>query len=212
MERFLKRAVQAAAARLSVTACGVFPCRPLLGVMRKLNRIQLSPRELARISTAVRGRRGCRLLVFGLGYDSGYWQAVNRRGRTVFLEDDPGWLRTVLDRHPGLAAHAVRYTTKQPEWRALREQPDRLRLDLPQGVREGDWDMVLVDAPAGWHDDSPGRMQSIFAAARLAAAGGEVFVHDCDRETERAYCDRFLPAAGLIGEADRLRHYRMPGG
>jgi len=213
MMQALKTRVRAGGARFSVAVSGMFPCRPLLSAMRKLNHIQLTALELARITAAVRGRRECRLLVFGLGNDSAYWRAVNHRGRTVFLEDDAGWLRSVLDRHPGLTAFPVRYTTTLPEWRALLNQPDRLRMDWPDGVREGDWDVVLIDAPAGWHDEAPGRMQSISAAPRLAAAGGDVFVHDCHREVEREYCDRFLSPARLVAEEEnRLRHYRMPRG
>jgi glucuronoxylan 4-O-methyltransferase len=211
MMQTLKSAVRTVGARPSVAVCRVLPWRPLLAAMRKLNGIQLTAPQLARITETVRSHPGCRLLVFGLGNDSAYWNAVNRGGHTVFLEDDADWLRTVLDRHPELTAFAVRYTTKRTECQALLDQPERLRLDLPEAVGEVRWDVILVDAPAGWHDNAPGRMQSIVAAARLAAPGGDVFVHDCHREVERVYCDRFLPAAGLLAEVNRLRHYRMPG-
>src|SRR5437899_2344203 len=159
MLRALRAALREAGAGVLVAFCAACPSRPLLSAMRKLNRIQLSSRHLSRITAAVRRHRRCRLLVFGLGNDSAYWHAVNRRGRTVFLEDNVGWRRAVLGRHPGLTAFAVRYTTTRPEWQALLDQPDRLRLELPAPVREGDWDVVLVDGPAGWSDSTPGRMQ-----------------------------------------------------
>jgi len=210
MMQTVKRAVRAIGAGPSVAVSALWPCRPLLSVMRKLNRIQLSSRELARISAAIRRHRQCQLLVFGLGYDSAYWHALNRHGRTVFLEDDPHWLQAVLQRHRQLTAFPVRYTTVLTQWQELLSQRDRLRLDWPDEVRESAWDVVLVDAPAGWKDDTPGRMQSIAAAPRLVAPGGDVIVHDCDRTVEQVYCDTFLPATALLAQVDRLRHYRVP--
>lgn len=48
-------------------------------------------------------------LVFGLGRDSLMWAALNPRGRTLFLEEDPKWVHTVLKDAPALRAHTVRY-------------------------------------------------------------------------------------------------------
>src|SRR5207302_10994417 len=102
MLQTLRTAIRSIAARPSVAVCRRLPWRPLLAAMRRLNGIQLTARQLARITAAVRSHPGCRLLVFGLGNDSAYWHAINRGGRTVFLEDDAGWMRTVLARHPEL--------------------------------------------------------------------------------------------------------------
>jgi glucuronoxylan 4-O-methyltransferase len=206
----LKTMIQVAMARFSVSVCAVLPYRLLLWPMRYLNHIQLSARDLERISAAVRSRRACRLLVFGLGHDSRYWTAINNHGRTVFLEDDVGWRRTMSDGHIGLNVLQVQYTTRRAEWRALLDQPDRLRPEWSGGAPDGDYDVILVDGPAGWHDGTPGRMQSIVAAIGLAADGSDLFIHDCDREVEREYCDRFLPATWLEAEIDLLRHYRKP--
>lgn len=169
----------------------------------------MSAAELAAVVAAVRQRPGCRLLVFGLGNDSPFWAAVNRRGRTVFLEDDPAWREAVCRRHPELIARQVRYGTRLPEWRELLGRPAELEMSLPEGVGFGEWDVVLVDGPAGWADSTPGRMKSIYAAARLAASGGDVFVHDCDRPAECAYSDRYLTAPRLVATVGKLRHYRM---
>lgn len=53
------------------------------------------------------------------------------------------------------------------------------------GVTTG-WDVIIVDAPCGWHPDCPGRMQSIATAAHLTIPGRtSVYVHDCQRTVER---------------------------
>ena len=57
----------------------------------------------------------------------------------------------------------------------------------------------------------PGRMQSIYMASKLARENGntDVFVHDCDRQIENAYANRFLGQENLACEVERLRHYRI---
>ena len=60
---------------------------------------QLRKDQLLRIAGSVHaaseargGDSGARLLVFGVGFDSGVWAAVNCKGRTVFLEHNAIWL------------------------------------------------------------------------------------------------------------------------
>lgn len=204
-----KDVIKAAAAGPAFIAYRLAPCRPLLHVLRKASNIQLSATELAAVCDSIRSRPRCRFLVFGLGNDSHFWSVINRGGQTIFLEDSPDWLRSVTARNPELQAREVRYTTRLGEWKELLDQPERLAMELPPDVREEDWDVVLVDAPAGWNESTPGRMQSVFMSRRLAAPGGDVFVHDCDREVERACCDRLLPAEGFVKQVGKLRHYRV---
>ena len=157
-----------------------------------LTDIQLQPSELRPIIKEISARPGCSLLVFGCGNDSVLWERANRDGTTAFLEDDPEWLKLVRARLTKAEAHLVRYGTKRSDWAALLNSPDRLRLDLPAEISSRRWEVVLVDGPAGFDDEQPGRMKSIFAAAELVAPGGCVFVHDCDRQVEREYAARYL--------------------
>ncbi|MBX9961696.1 MAG: hypothetical protein K2Y35_01485 [Burkholderiales bacterium] len=147
------------------------------------------------------------LLVFGVGNDSTFWRCLNAGGRTVFLEDNEEWMRLVKKRDPGVDARLVTYKTQIEDWRAGLLDTEIPDLDLPSDVRAQKWDGVIVDAPAGWAPGQPGRMKSIREAARLGRTGGHVFVHDCDREVERAYCDRYLRRERLAREIGRLRHY-----
>jgi len=211
MTSALKALRNALLARPSIALAARWPARAFLRTMRRVNGIQLAAAELAAIARALRGRGACNLLVVGLGHDAPFWLRINRRGRTVFLEDDAAWLRVGARRNPGAVIELVTYGTRRSQWKALLDAPPHaLALPLPARVEANDWDVVIVDAPAGWSDDSPGRMKSIHLAARVAAAGADVFVHDCDREVEQACCDRFLGRAHLVAEIGRLRHYRVP--
>lgn len=94
-----------------------------------LSEVRLSFKVLRELSP-------CNLLVFGLGHDSLMWAGLNPRGTTVFLEEDPKWFHTVLERNPELRAFHVNYNTQLSEADDLlamaRDEPecspDRVRL------------------------------------------------------------------------------------
>jgi glucuronoxylan 4-O-methyltransferase len=157
-----------------------------------LRDVQLETRELRPIVTAIEERPGCALLVFGCGNDSPFWEKVNRGGTTAFLEDDPEWVADARAELTTATVHSVRYGTRLADWRSLLDRPSELVMDLPADVASRRWDVILVDGPAGYNDARPGRMKSIYAASRLVAPGGRVFVHDCERPAEQAFASRYL--------------------
>jgi glucuronoxylan 4-O-methyltransferase len=184
----------------------VIGARELARERRRLG-IQLETRELRAVLAAL--RPPANLLVFGAGRDSAFWAARNPGGRTAFVEDDPAWIP------PGLEVHRVDYATRRDDWRVLLDAGDRLMLALPAAITGTPWDMVIVDGPAGWRAASPGRMRSLYTASRLVRPGGDVFVHDAERDVERAYLRRYFRDLSLLDEvAGRaaLRHYRADGG
>ena len=177
----------------------------LLIAMRKVNKIQLSVKEIKTITTLIRHKPNCNFLVFGVGNDSILWQALNPFGRNVFIEDNHYWLDKIKARVPGLEAYTVTYGTTLTNWR--KDIASIPQLELPDDVQNFQWDIILVDAPAGNKNDDPGRLQSINAAANIANAGSFVLVHDCNRELEQQCSSTYL---GEEYEAvDRLRVYAI---
>ena len=157
-----------------------------------LANVQLEAGELRPIVTAIREVPRCALLVFGCGNDSPFWESVNRGGTTAFLEDDPDWVSKARAKLATATVYSVQYGTKVAEWPRLLDSPVELAMDLPVEVTSCRWDVVLVDAPAGYNGTKPGRMKSIYAASKLVAPGGRVFVHDCHRPAEHAFTSRYL--------------------
>ncbi len=177
--------------------------RPLIHELVELDRNQMSIREYEYVADLIASKGGCDLLVFGVGNDSRLWLEANPRGRTVFLEDSEYWAGRARDRLPEIDIRSVHYYTIRSQWKELLAgDPERLALELPEDVMAGPWDVILVDAPAGFSDECPGRMKSLYMASVLARTGGaDVLVHDCDRAVERVYCDHFLGKLALRGEA-----------
>lgn len=180
----------------------------------KHNPGQMSNAEYTCIADEIEKLAPCNVLVFGVGRDSQLWIDVNCGGTTLFLEDSSEWIEQVRGKIPDLNAHEVVYNTFRSQWRDfLKEKdPSFLMLDLPESIRETKWDVILVDGPAGYADDKPGRMRSIYTAAQLGfkSHSAAVFLHDCNRPVEAIYSSRFLGDEHLIETVGCLRFYRLP--
>lgn len=155
-------------------------------------------------------------MIFGVGNDSAFWAHLNKGGTTVYLEDNELWLRKIADKHKELKIFMVKYGTQRDNWEDIVNSLPLLEMDLPEFVSQRKWDVIVVDAPDGSSPEAPGRMKSIFAAAKLVDKSGDIFVHDCNREVEAACCDKFLKKENFKVEIESqmgsLRHYHLENG
>ncbi|KAK7319037.1 hypothetical protein RJT34_03746 [Clitoria ternatea] len=173
-------------------------------------------------------------LVFGLGHDSLMWASFNPNGPTIFLEEDPKWVQTVLKDAPELRAHTVHYRTQLQEADTLiseyRSEPacssatatlrgnEKCKLalqNLPDLVYDTEWDLVMIDAPRGYFAEAPGRMAAIFSVAVMArdrkgSGVTHVFLHDVNRRVEKMYAEEFLCRKNLVKGVGRLWHFEIP--
>lgn len=176
---------------------------------------QLSFEEYSYITETISQRNPGNFLIFGVGKDSGLWIDINATGTTVFLEDNQDWLKWARETYPGIEAYLVEYDIQRKQWRDLlsdyNQGNDYLLMELPERIIQTTWDFIFVDAPPGYSDELPGRMKSIYMAAKLAFQNRntDVFVHDCDREVENIYTDYFLHKENLVTQFHRLKHYRI---
>ncbi|KAI9081620.1 hypothetical protein K1719_036506 [Acacia pycnantha] len=176
----------------------------------------------------------CNFLVFGSGHDSLMWDSFNPRGTTLFLEEDPKWLRSILRRFPVIDVRMMRYRTQlseaNPLLRSYKEEcwgaNVTIRLkgnegcklalnNMPEEVYGNDWDIILIDGPRGYEASLPGRMAVIYSAAVMARGRKKpgvthVFVHDMDRKVERKYAKEFLCLKYKVSEVGRLWHFVIP--
>ncbi|XP_010261020.1 PREDICTED: glucuronoxylan 4-O-methyltransferase 1 [Nelumbo nucifera] len=191
---------------------------------------QQTLREISVTSRILEKKSPCKFLVFGLGHDSLMWSALNHGGRTVFLEEDKAWIEQIKQRFSGLESYHVVYDTKVREADELMEvgqgedctavgdpRFSKCRLALkgiPDEIFETEWDLIMVDAPTGYIDDAPGRMNAIYTAGLMARNREEgetdVFVHDVDRVVEDKFSKAFLCEGYMREQEGRLRHFTIP--
>lgn len=178
------------------------------------NPYQLEFAEYAYIADLISEKNG-KFLIFSVGNDSELWLEINKKGETIFIEDNLDWLEIIKQKLPSIEVYLVKYETQLTQWQELLEQykqgQNNLTMELPDIVIQTSWDYIFVDAPAGYDNHFPGRMKSIYAAAQLASntIQTDVFVHDCNREVEAIYSDYFLKPENLVKEFSRLRHYQI---
>jgi glucuronoxylan 4-O-methyltransferase len=201
--------------------------------------------ELAVTARLLERRAPCNVLVFsGLGPESALWAALNHGGRTAFLEEDAASIAEAAARHPGLGleSHQVAYqttladadellglrgsldcTASPPKDHALsadhfERSPCKLAMrGLPATFYETEWDVIIVDAPAGWVPEAPGRvggaiyMAGMAARARRTGSGEtDVMVHGVDRTVEDSFSRTFLCEGYIKEEVGSLRHFAIP--
>jgi glucuronoxylan 4-O-methyltransferase len=213
MKKILKEIMKYLLAQLSIKLTRFWPSHLNISIMRKLNGIQLSTEQLKVICATIKRKAPCKLLVFGLGNDSLLWASINRGGVTVFLEDDKDWFQRITKRSKDIKAFLINYDTKRKDWKMFLEDTSLLNMTLPNDLGKEEWEVIFVDAPAGWNDENPGRMKSIFLSSKLVKNTGDIFVHDCNREVEDIYCNKFLEKNNLEMEIRApigfLRHYHI---
>lgn len=200
-------------ASLCAVALTVNPFQSAIEELTANNPHQMSAQEYSQITKRLLEKGPCNLLVFGVGRDSELYMRINAEGTTIFIEDNPEWIAYAKEHNPEIEIVQVTYKTRRKEARKYLQLDllHTLALDLPKSITEKVWDVIIVDAPAGYDASQPGRMQSIYSAAALAKSGCDVFVHDCDRLVERLYSDHLFSRKDLAATYDRTRHYHLRG-
>lgn len=132
------------------------------------------------------------VLIFGVGNDSEFWLDANPYGQTFFIEDNPKWISKTVERledhHSTFSIYKWEYATKLRVWtETLPPLIHPIFLD-PDRV----WSTIIVDAPNGDKDGSPGRQESIHIASRIRSQGTDVFVHDYQRAWEKKCSHHYL--------------------
>ena len=69
------------------------------------------------------------------------------------------------------------------------------RISGTRGIGSTRWDIILIDGPAGYEPDKPGRSLPIYWAHKYSDPHTHIFVDDYERPLEREYCDFFLGKA-----------------
>lgn len=117
---------------------------------------QLSESQLLWITSTIKqaGQFGAQVLIFGLGYDSRVWAAVNNQGRTIFLEYYQDWIDKVVRDLPSLEVYPAAYNATIAKADAFFSAP--WLMSPPAAVDQLCYDVIIVDAPEGGDPSKPG--------------------------------------------------------
>lgn len=168
----------------------------------RMNPNQMTCDEYMYVVKLIRECQPCDVLVFGVGYDSPLWHICNPEGRTVFLEHDLDWIERVRKTYAAFKINVVQVVYSTTVREHSHETDEEVL--LLNGLPEGNWKIILVDAPPGYNDDDPGRMQSIYSAWALDST--HVVIHDCDRPVEDWHAQRWFGSSAQSGIGS-LRHF-----
>lgn len=160
---------------------------------------------------------GANVLLFGCAADAPLWVRANPTGLTTVLDHavDKGIAcrRRLESLSANVRHESVVYRTKLRDWQRLRslgtaELKTALSMSLSEHVRSTTWCAIVVDAPEAYNDETPGRMQSLFAASELMSDGTHVLVHDWNRAAERSFAELLVaPRATLVMSSTKLAHF-----
>lgn len=175
-------------------------------------KVQLSQYQVQVIAGAIMTRApDCRMLVFGLGFDSLLWSAINKTGYTHFVESSDDWINEFTKKYKHL--QISRYFPKGISVSSsLRLSDAYLEKYSPPSELQTHWDVILIDGPPGNQPHHPGRAIAISWAARLAHSSTHIFVDDYDRDLERKFSDRLLrrrTASYVLPASDHASHRQL---
>lgn len=135
---------------------------------------------------------GKKMLVFGLGYDAGLWDALTE-GNTYFMEDNKDYIsmadeidarRIIHYDYKGITVGRS-FTMTREEIEAV-PVPDAL-------LAEGPFDVIFVNGPLSYNSLCPGRLLPLFWSRHLLSTSGTVvYVDDSDRPLESLCIERFF--------------------
>ena len=172
--------------------------------------ILMKESEYKFVYNALISKAPCNMLVYGVGFDSKLWIDVNKGGRTVFLEDNQKYIDIMQAdvRKAGHSLEVIKMDYQTVLFNAIEYLTDYEKdnsffdLDLPPGIMDISWDIILIDGPKGGSLNKtkfdytiPGRMKPIAFSSKLATRSKGttiVLIHDINRLVEKVYCNKFF--------------------
>lgn len=144
-----------------------------------------------------------KILVFGLGYDSNLWYNLSDKN-TFFIEDNQEYIDLNKD-IPRSNIKKYKYKTTVEQSFDI-SQENLNTHNIPDDILQlAPFDVIIIDGPAGYANNRPGRLLPIYWSKTLSKPGTIIYVDDCKRRLEKHCIDRFLIDY-------RIKHFSERGG
>lgn len=136
--------------------------------------------------------KNLKMLVFGLGYDSELWYNATNNN-TFFVENN----QTYIDLNKNIPKnHIIKYDYKNITVKDSFDMSDEKlnAYNIPKELLDlAPFDIIIIDGPAGYSDNRPGRLLPIYWSKNYLSKPGSIFYVDDSRRSLEAHCiNRFL--------------------
>lgn len=126
-----------------------------------------------------------KMLVFGLGYDSKMW--FNGNKNTYFVEDNEEYIKLNENDIPSENIIFYNYNTTVKDSFKMSDK-DIYSVPIPTKIIElSPFDIILIDGPAGYNSEQPGRLLPCYFSNLVSRKGSIVYIDDSSRPLE-TYC------------------------
>jgi hypothetical protein len=135
--------------------------------------------------------KNLKVLVFGLGYDSNLWYNLSDNN-TFFVEDNQDYIDLNKDIPQ---SNIVKYKYKTTVEQSFDISDEEILVhSIPEELLKlGPFDIIIIDGPAGYAGNRPGRLLPIYwSKTYLSKPGTIIYIDDCKRRLEKHCIDRFL--------------------
>ena len=129
-----------------------------------------------------------KMLVFGLGYDSKMWYEGNNKN-TYFIENNDSYIR--LNEKDIPSKNIIKYNyvgiTCQNSTTLPDEQISRY-ICPPALLKEGPFDIIIIDGPEGYDLTKPGRLLPTYWSCNFLSKPGTIVYIDDSKRSIETYC------------------------
>lgn len=140
-----------------------------------------------------------KVLVFGLGMDSKMWYLANEKKNIWFIEHDDNYIKLNSDIDSSCIIK-YDYANINVKKSFSLSNDDIENYPIPDIISQNaPYDLIIVDAPTGFNDETYGRLLPIYWTAKYFSKHGTIiYVDDVERSLENYCVNKFLSKNILI--------------
>lgn len=133
-----------------------------------------------------------KILIFGLGYDSYLWYKSNNKKNIIFVEHNDSFINLNSKiKNNFILKYEYKNTSVEKSLKNIFNEDEHL---IPAKLlRKAPFDIVLIDSPEGYKDDSFGREIPFYWTRNfLIHEKTKIFIHDIQRKLEKLLLEKYF--------------------
>jgi len=132
-----------------------------------------------------------KMLVFGLGYDSKMWYEGNNKN-TFFVENKDEYIHLNMNVIPSKNIIHYDYKTTCSSSIVLTDNEICSFIIPEKLINEAPFDIILIDGPEGFSEETPGRLLPCYWSTKLSKSGSIIYIDDANRSLENFCIEKYF--------------------